>query len=73
MFTFALCNPLVQQTNRYKVEDKKPIKGAANIQALCVYVFLFFFLFVVFFLYTYSIIIPVQKPFVFHWFHIGDS
>lgn len=35
----------VQQTDRYKVEDRKPMKAAANIQALCVCFFSSFLLF----------------------------
>lgn len=35
----------VQQTDRYKVEDRKPTKAAANIQALCVCFFSPFLLF----------------------------
>lgn len=45
-----------------KFKDKKPIQGAANIQALCVFSLLFFIH-----------IFPVLKPLVISLIHIVDS
>lgn len=59
MFTFV--TPRYTMDTKFK--DKKPIQGAANIQALCVFSLLFFFIH----------IFPVLKPLVISLIHIVDS